>query len=107
MHTQGNQLVLELLLKLSDTLHKQYRYIEHVHEEVSCQKSYFCPSDCLSNLVILYGLCIPDSSFCHTCFSMGYLGVQVSVGSFVRSSVNIYPGCFMSATPLTVLYRSF
>ena len=36
MHTQGSQLVLELLLKLSVTLHIQYRYIEHVHEEVSC-----------------------------------------------------------------------
>ena len=25
-------------MKLSDTLHIQYRYIEHVHEEVSCKK---------------------------------------------------------------------
>ena len=32
MHTRGNQLVPELLLKLSDTLHIQYRYNEHVHE---------------------------------------------------------------------------
>ena len=40
MHIQGNQLVPELLEKLSDTLHKQYRYIEHVHEEVSCQKKF-------------------------------------------------------------------
>ena len=38
VHTQGSQLVPELLLKLSDTLHIQYRYIEHVHEEVSCKK---------------------------------------------------------------------
>ena len=37
-HTRGSQLVPELLLKLSDTLHIQYRYIEHVHEEVSCKK---------------------------------------------------------------------
>ena len=35
------QLVPELLLKLSDTLHIQYRYIEHVHEEVSCKKLLF------------------------------------------------------------------
>ena len=42
--------------------------------------------------------------FCHTCFSMGDLGVQVL---FVRPSVNIYHGCLVSATPLTVLYRSF
>ena len=27
MHIRGNQLVPELLLKLSDTLHIQYRYI--------------------------------------------------------------------------------
>ena len=33
MHTRGNQLVPELLLKLSDTLHIQYRCTEHVHEE--------------------------------------------------------------------------
>ena len=38
---RGSQLVPELLLKLSDTLHIQYRYIEHVHEEVSFQKNYF------------------------------------------------------------------
>ena len=33
MHTRENQLVPELLLKLSDTLHIQYRFIEYVHEE--------------------------------------------------------------------------
>ena len=32
-----NQVVPEHLLKLSDTLHKQNRYITHVHEEVSYQ----------------------------------------------------------------------
>ena len=31
--------MLELLLKLPDTLHIKYRYNEHVHEEVSCQKN--------------------------------------------------------------------
>ena len=40
MHIQGNQLVPELLLEVSDTLRSQYRYIEHVHEEVSCQKKF-------------------------------------------------------------------
>ena len=39
---------------------------------------------------------------CRTCFSMGDLGMQV-----VRSSVNIYHGCLVSATPLTVFYWSF
>ena len=56
-----------------------------------------------------------EQTFCRTCFSMGELSVQVSVRSSVRSSVrpsihpsvNIYPGCFVSATLLTVLYRSF
>ena len=38
MHTRGSQLVPELLLKLSDTLHIQYTHTEHVHEEVSCKK---------------------------------------------------------------------
>ena len=28
----------ELLLKLSHILHIQYKYIEHVHEEVSCER---------------------------------------------------------------------
>ena len=57
--------------------------------------------------------------FCCTCFSMGDLGVQVSVRLFVhlsvrpsvrlsvRPSVNIYHGCLVSATPLTVFYWSF
>ena len=34
---QGNQLVQELLVKVSDTL---CRYTEHVHEEVQCQILY-------------------------------------------------------------------
>ena len=41
MHTWGNQRVPQLLLKLSDTLHIQYRYNELVHEEVPCQKKIF------------------------------------------------------------------
>ena len=59
MHVQGNQLVQELLLKVSDTLHQQYRYIEHVHEEMSCQTL----NNCFSNLAILYGICILDIRF--------------------------------------------
>ena len=50
VHIQGNQLVPELLLKLSDPLRKQSRCIEHVH-------------NCLSNLAILCGLCILEISF--------------------------------------------
>ena len=63
MHTWGNHLVPELLLKLSDSLPIQYWNSEHVHEEVPCQNTYFWQSNCLSNLAILYGLCIIDSSF--------------------------------------------
>ena len=50
-------------------------------------------------------------TFCCTCFSMGDLGVQVSIRLFVRPSVcpsiNIYHGCLVSATPLTVFYWFF
>ena len=46
--------------------------------------------------------------FCRTCFSMGDLGLQASVCLSVRSSicpsVNIYHGCLVNATPLTVFY---
>ena len=37
----------------------------------------------------------------------GDLDVQVSIHLSVRPSVNIYTGCLVSATPLTVLYQSF
>ena len=63
MHTQGSQLVPKLLLKLSVTLHIQYRYIEHVHEEVSCKKKYLLAKWLLIyNLAILYDMCI-DSAY--------------------------------------------
>ena len=62
MHAEGSQLVPMLLLKLPDTLHIQYSYIEHVHEEVSCKKKYFWQNGCLSNLAILYDMCI-DSAY--------------------------------------------
>ena len=59
LHTQGSQLVPELLLKLSVTLHIQYRYIEHVHEEVSCKKKIpFRKWLLIYNLAILYDMCI-------------------------------------------------
>ena len=52
-----------------------------------------------------------EHHYCRTCFSIGDLGVQVSVHLFVRPSVrpsvNIYHWCLVSATPLTVFYRSF
>ena len=49
------------------------RYIEHVHEEVSCKKSTFCQNDCFSNLAILYDTCIDSAyagkSTCTTAFA--------------------------------------
>ena len=63
------------------------------------------------SLVLLSGCNVPLKElkphnvkvpFCRTSFSMGDLGVKVSVCLFVRPSVNIYHGCLVSATPLTV-----
>ena len=63
MHTRGSQLVPEFLLTLSDTLHIQYRYIEHVHEEVSCKKKNLLAKWLLIyNLAVLYDMCI-DSAY--------------------------------------------
>ena len=80
MHIQGNQLVPKLLLKLSGTLHKQYRYIEYAHDflvlctnnigilstlmkKCHAKKKNFWLNDCISNLSILFGLCILEFSF--------------------------------------------
>ena len=65
MHTRGSQLVPEHFLKLSNTLHIQYRYIEHVHEEVSCKKKKKIPFSKMAAylyLGILYDVCI-DSAY--------------------------------------------
>ena len=45
VHAQGNQLVPELLLKQSDTMHAQCWHIEHLHEEVWCHKVLFWQND--------------------------------------------------------------
>ena len=34
VHTRGIQLVAELLLFASDTLHTQCRHLEHLHEDI-------------------------------------------------------------------------
>ena len=98
----GNQPVPELLLKVSDTLHLQYRYIEHVHKEVSCQKHFFffflfvcLLNNCFSNLAILYGLCILDISFLHwpllrgvsdkhCLLSFFFIWISSAINSFVK-----------------------
>ena len=38
-------------------------HVVHPSEEVSCQKTYFCQSDCLSNLTIVYGLCTLNDTY--------------------------------------------
>ena len=43
-------------------------------------------------------------TFCHTCFSTGDLGMQVSILSSIHQHL---PWCLASTTPHTVLYRSF
>ena len=43
-----------------------------------------------------------ECSFCRTCFSLGDLGVQVSVSPSVHPSINIYHRCLVNAAPLTV-----
>ena len=83
VHTWGNQLVPELLLKRFDTLHIQYRYNEHVREEVSCQKKYFWQSDCLSNF--LYGVCIRHISFLYWPLLCGGLSNKHCLLSFFHS----------------------
>ena len=47
-----------VFLKISDTFHTQYRNSEHVHEEVSGKKKVLGKMAALSNLAILYDLCI-------------------------------------------------
>ena len=63
VHARGNQLVPELLLKLSDTVHIQYRYIEHVHKEVSSKKLLFSKMAAYLTL-----------QFCMTCIDSAYVG---------------------------------
>ena len=52
VHAWGNQLVPELLLKLSDTFPTLYRHIEHLHEKVWCQKNNFWQNDSFVNLAM-------------------------------------------------------
>ena len=61
-YTGKSTCIPELLLKLSDTLHKQYKYTEHVNEEVSGKILLFLQNGCLSKLAILYDMCI-DSAY--------------------------------------------
>ena len=94
MYTWGNQLIPEPLLKLSDTLDIQYRYNEHVHENVSCQNKYFWQSNCLLNLAILYSLCILDSSFLYWPLLCGGYLISIAYHS-------LYMSIFLS--PLKIL----
>ena len=70
--SQGKQFVPELLLKLSDTFTSNKDILSMC---MKCHaKKYFWQSDSLSNLAILYGLCILDSSFLYLTITVqGYL----------------------------------
>ena len=65
MHIKENQLVPELLLKLSDTLHKHIGILGMCMKKCHAKKKrvFVWLNNCLSNLAILYGLCILAISF--------------------------------------------
>ena len=86
MDTWGNQLVPELLLKLSDTLYIQYRYHEHTHEEVSFPKNCFwqslskqpfCMVFVISIVVFFIDHYCAEVSNKHCLFSFHSLQIQV------------------------------
>ena len=54
VHSRGIQLVSEILLLASDTLHTQCRHIEYLHEGFFIQKIHFL--DKIFNLAI-FSLC--------------------------------------------------
>ena len=78
MHTRGSQLVPELLLKLSDTVHIQYRYIEHVYEEVSCQETIF--SKMAAHLHV-------TKQFRMTCIDGAYAGDSTSTTACAKTTL--------------------
>ena len=53
VHIWGNQLVPQLLLKHSYTLHTESRHIEYLHEEVGCHTSTFKQNYSVLNLAIV------------------------------------------------------
>ena len=67
MHMRGNKLEPQLLLKQSDTLPTQKRYIENLHEDVWFQ-NYFDKMSALWTAIFLFtfekglGLCL-DSAY--------------------------------------------
>ena len=62
----SDQLLPQLLMEQFDTLHKQCRHIEHMHEELWFTKNYYWQNDSYENLdnfsVILNGFCICNDS---------------------------------------------
>ena len=67
-------------MKQSDTLPTQYRHIEHLHEEVWCQKIHYWQNDSFVNLAIFsllafkQGLCL--------CLKSAYTGQSTSTTAF-------------------------
>ena len=95
-----------------------------MHEEVSWQKIYFWQIDCLSNLAILYGLCILDSSFLYwpllqgvsnkhcllsffsLCFSVFYTREPLTLQSFYPSIIKVGLYTTWNYTYCNILLRS-
>ena len=62
----ADQLLSQLLMEQFDTLHIQYRHIEHMYEAVWLKKNFFDKMTAVRTLTIipLYGFCICiDSAF--------------------------------------------
>ena len=56
VHVQGNLFIPDLLLKLFDILHTQWRHIEPLCEELWCQKINFWQNDSVLNLATFWTL---------------------------------------------------
>ena len=80
MHVWGNQLLPQLLLKHSDTLHTQYRHIGHLHEGVWCHKNVFWQNDSIFDLAICFLFCffVPPTEGGHIAFGADPVGVGVA-----------------------------
>ena len=68
----------------------QCRYNDHVHAEWRSvmQKKFFWQSDCLSNLVILYGLCILDSTFLYRPLMYGGYLIGIACPFFSLNTID-------------------
>ena len=63
MHIQGNLLVQELLLKVSDTCINNIDILSMCMKKRHAKKFLLLLNNCFSNLAILYGFCLLNISF--------------------------------------------